>query len=146
MIDQAEYLKRYEDAMKSTQTKDRYKAGIAKVTTSPMAAAATTEAMDAYKRGVEESISSGRRADSLNSASFPDWKQNASGIGADRLQTGAVKGKQKLARKAAALIQGFNDAKAAAMAIPNDGTAAAISARVLAAVNAMKKAAGKPSV
>jgi hypothetical protein len=132
--------------MKSTQTKERYKSGVMKVTTSPMAQAATPESMDAYKRGIEESISSGRRADALNSASFADWKSNASGIGADRLQTGAMKGKQKLARKAAALCQGFADAQAAAAAIVNDGTGAAISARVLASVNAMKKAAGKPTV
>lgn len=146
MIDQAEFLKRYEEGMKSTQTKERYKSGIAKVTTSPMAQAASPENMEAYKRGVEESISSGRRADALNNASFADWKSNASGVGADRLQTGALKGKQKLARKAAALIQGFNDARSAAAAIVNDGTATAIASRVLAAVNAMKKAAGKPTV
>lgn len=145
-IDQAEFLDRYERGMKSTEAKERYKKGTAKVQTSPMAQAATPEAMEAYTRGVEESVTSGRRASALNDASFSDWKANTAGIGADRLQTGATKGKQKLARKAAALVAGYNDAEAQAAAIKDDGTWESKQARIKAAVNAMKRAAGKPTL
>jgi hypothetical protein len=140
MLTAAQMAQRYADAMASTQTKKRYQEGIAAVTSSPMAAAATDQAMRDYADKVAESISSGYRKRKLEESSFPDWKTNAGGVGADRLPGGALKGKKKVDRHFGQFASAYQQASDAAAA------ASGPLEKVRAAINALKAAAGKPPI
>ena len=137
-----EILKRYQEAMASTQTKERYKRGIERVTESPMAKAATPEAMALYLERVKESVDSGRREQSLMNAPLSRYKDNAMTTGAERLQTGAKKSEAKHRAVLAKWAPVYAEASAAANALPKGDLDAGM-ARCRAAAATMKRAAGK---
>lgn len=128
-------------AMGSPTTSQKYKDGINGFNGNPMALAATPEAMDAYLNGVQRSITSGKRAKSLNDASPATWKNNAINVGAARLASGATKSQQKYAQKIAPYAAVWPQMRAAARALPKGGFANA-AARAAAALQVLMQAAG----
>lgn len=73
----------------SGTARSKYVEGVNSVTESPMAKAATPEAMELYARRVQESVNSGKRAQKLLATPISRWKENAAKKGADRLASGA---------------------------------------------------------
>jgi hypothetical protein len=90
-------LERYQRAMRSAETQQRYKEGVQNCQVNPMALAATPQALEDYQRACVDSVASGRRAASLMGSSVAVWKQNCTTIGASNLGTGATKATPKLA-------------------------------------------------
>lgn len=127
--------------MGSPQTAQKYKDGINGFNGNPMALAATPEAMQAYLDGVQRSIASGKRANSLNQASAATWKNNAINVGAARLASGATKSQAKYAAKIAPYAAVWPQMRAAARALPKGGLANA-TARAAAALQVLMTAAG----
>jgi hypothetical protein len=121
----------------------RYKDGISNVTESPMAKAAQPDAMNRYLSGVQNSVSSGKRAAALQSADFNQWKQNALNVGAGRLGTGAQKAKSRFQNQMNKWAPVYQQASQAAQAIPHDGSMGSALARVQASMQVMMSAAGK---
>jgi hypothetical protein len=128
-------------AMGSPNTAQKYKDGINATTVNPMALAASPEAMDAYLAGVQRSIASGKRANSLNQADPAQWKANAINVGASRLASGAQKAQQKYLKKIAPFAAVWPQMRAAARALPKGGLANA-QARAAAALQVLMTAAG----
>lgn len=129
--------------MGAPNTAAKYKAGIAGVQDSPMARAASQEAMTKYINNVQASVTSGRRAAALNNASFSDWKNNAMNQGAMALSQGAQKAKNRFSAAMQKMAPAYAQASQAAAAIPHDGSMGSALARVQAAIQVMKQAAGK---
>lgn len=88
-------LQAWQQGMSNPQTATNYTNGINAVTESPMAAAATPAAMQAYVAGVQNSVNNGSRAAALNGVSISTWKNNATTVGAQRLASGAQKASPK---------------------------------------------------
>lgn len=131
-------------AMGSAQTRQNYVAGIQGYNGNPMQLAASDEAMQAYLAGVQRSIDTGKRVQSLNSASVADWKNNAVNFGANNLATGAKKAMTKYQRNIAPYAAVWPQMRAAARALPKGGIAAA-QARAGAALQVLMQAAGYTS-
>lgn len=127
--------------MGSPTTAQKYKDGINGFNGNPMALAATPEAMQAYLDGVQRSITSGKRANSLNQASAATWKNNAINVGAARLASGATKSQGKYATKITPYATVWPQMRAAARALPKGGFANA-AARAAAALQVLMSAAG----
>lgn len=127
--------------MASPQTQQNYKDGINAVTVNPMQLAASQESMDAYISGVQRSVTSGKRAKSLQSADVNQWKANAVNVGATRLASGAQKAQNKYATKIAPYAAVWPQMRAAARALPKGGLANA-QARAAAALTVIMNAAG----
>lgn len=96
----------------------RYIAGVNKVTESPMAKAATPQAMQKYLDNVQRSVQSGKRAAALNNSPLATWKANAVGEGANRLAGGARKGKSKVDAHFQKWAPIYSQASQAAEAVP----------------------------
>lgn len=126
-------------AMGNAQTRTNYVNGINSTTVNPMAMAATPEALDAYVNGCQNSVTSGKRANSLNQANVADWKNNATKFGANNLATGAQKSQSKYSRKIAPFAAVWPQMRAAARALPKGGAAAA-KARYGAALDVLMSA------
>jgi hypothetical protein len=82
--------------MASTTTQNKYKQGVAAVTESPMAKAATPEALNRYTQSVQNAVQSGKMARALNAVSLTTWQQAAAGRGAANLANGATKSRAKV--------------------------------------------------
>jgi hypothetical protein len=130
-------------AMQSPNTAAKYKAGIAATTVNPMQLAASPAAQAKYAANTAAAVSSGRMAAALNAVSMQTWQNNASGVGAMALTSGATKATGKVQAHFNKWAPIYAQAKQAAEAIPNDGSMAAALARVQAAITVMKQAAGK---
>ena len=142
MLTAQEISKRYQDSMSSASTKERYKQGVAKVTESPAAKAATPAAMALYLQRVQESVENGTRERALLNSPLAKYKNNAGGKGADRLQTGAKQAETEHLAILAKWAPVYEQAKEAAAALPKGDLDAGM-ARCRAAAEVMKKAAGK---
>ena len=129
-------------AMASPTTSAKYTQGVNAVTESPNAKAASPEAQAKYLRKVTDAVQSGRMAQKNSAVGVQKWKDAAS-KGAARLSTGATNGAQNHMDAATRMQPGWQAARDAANAIPNDGSEQAIAARVLASVREMKRAAGR---
>jgi len=129
--------------MRNPATISKYKAGIAAVTVSPTALAASSAAQQKYLSAVTQAVTSGRMAAKLNGVSLQQWQQQAQNIGANNLSMGAAKGLPKYTAFAQKWQPIWAQASQAAQAIPNDGSMQAALARVQAAITVMKQAAGK---
>lgn len=88
MLTAEQMVQRYQDSMARGDTKQKYIQGVQSVTESPMAKAATPEALELYRRRTEESVTSGRRAQRLLATPLSRYKDNAIAK-ADRLASGA---------------------------------------------------------
>lgn len=128
-------------AMQNPATAKKYQQGIQGFQGNPMALAATPQAMQAYLDGVQMSITSGKRAKSLNAASVATWQQNAVNVGAARLSSGATKAQPKYLAKIAPYAAVWPQMRAAARALPKGGLANA-QARAAAALAVIMQAAG----
>lgn len=114
--------------------------GVNGVTESPMAKAATPQAMADYVSGVQRSVDSGKRQASLMKGSADSWKQACATAGTGAMARGAAKGKAKyiawLNNGGAAAMA---NAKAAAAAITGPkGDMGTALAKVQAAMTAMQ--------
>lgn len=118
-----------------------YKDGINATTVNPMQLAAAPAAMDAYLAGVQNSVTSGRRAAALQAADPGMWKQNAITVGASRLASGAQKAQGKYSNKIQKIAALWPQMKAAAAALPKGGLANA-QARANAALQVLMQGAG----
>lgn len=96
----------------------KYIAGVNKVTESPMAKAASPQAMQKYLDNVNRSVTSGKRAAALNNSPLALWKANSVGEGANRLAGGARKGKAKMDAHFQKWAPIYSQASAAAEAVP----------------------------
>lgn len=133
----------WKNGMSNPATTQKYKDGINNTTVNPMALAASPAAQQRYANATALAVSSGRMANKLNSIDVNYWKTQSVNIGANQLSVGATKGLPKYSQFAQKFAPVFAQASQAAKAIPNDGSDAAISARVLAAIHVLKQAAGK---
>lgn len=131
-------------AMASPQASQKYTQGVQAVTVSPNQMAATPQAVAKYQQATAAAVASGRMAAANNAVPLDRWKQ-AAAQGASRLASGASNGKQKQLAAAQKMQVGWQAARDAADAIPSDGTLATAGAKVMAAMAAMKQAAGKPT-
>ena len=142
MVSQEEMVKRYEEGMKSAQAKRRYSDSMKNLRENPMLLAAEME--DEYLRKVTEASTSGYRKRRLMEADFEGMKVTASTVGAERLSSGATKAVPKYRRRLATNYAGYESARQEARAAKKAG--AAPMDRVKAAINALKRAAGKPEI
>jgi hypothetical protein len=131
--------------MADATTKQKFVQGVQGVTVSPNSLAAQPQAIQKYLNAVTDAANSGRLAAGNNRVDVNAWK-TATASGADRLASGAAaKANKQLA--AAQRMQGaWQSARDAAAAIPHDGTLASASAKVMAAMTAMRSAVGKSTM
>lgn len=117
----------------------KYTAGVNAVTESPMDKAASPQSRQKYAQSTQQAaVDGGRMETGLRRTTLDSWKRAAAGVGAANLVTGAQKGEPKLAAKAQQLVDAQRAAKDAA------ANATGIAGKVLASVNAMRAAFGKP--
>jgi hypothetical protein len=133
-------IQAWQAAMASPQTQSNYVAGINAVTSSPMAAAAQQSAK--YLAGIQQAVSSGKWQQALENASFPQWKQNATQTGAQRLASGATKALPKYTAFAQKYSPVWAQMRAASAAVQGSGMGAA-TAKWQAAMQVLMSAAGK---
>jgi hypothetical protein len=119
----------------------KYAAGTAAVTESPMAKAASPDAMARYVQNTAQAVASGKMQAKLNATSLGDW-QAACKAKAGNLGQGAQLKKAKY-QSAAQILQGAAQQVRDAVANMPKGGSANAAARSAAAVSIMKKAFGK---
>lgn len=129
-------------AMQSPMASQKYQQGVQAVTVSPNATAATPAAVQKYQSKTAEAVASGRLAAANNAVPLQRWQQAAI-AGAARLSSGAANGSQNQLNAATRMQSAWQAARDAAAAIPDDGTLASASAKVMAAMQAMRAGAGK---
>lgn len=134
----------WQQAMASPQTAQKYKDGINATTENPMALAAAPDAEARYLAGVTDASTSGRRAAKLNAVPVQRWKTNATTVGAQSIASGATKAKDKVQQHFQRFGPVYAQAKDAARAAKAQG--AGPLARVAAAINVMRQAAGKSPI
>lgn len=135
-------VQKYLRATTSGEARQRYIDGVAAVTESPMAKAASPEAMQLYESRVMESVRSGKRAKKLLEAPLSRWKDNATKKGAERLASGAQAAADKVRahfQKWAPIYQQVSDAVSS---MPKGGRANA-KARADKAIDMLMDAAGR---
>jgi hypothetical protein len=125
--------------MSSGAAQQKYKNGINATTVNPMAEAASDAAMTKYEQNVMASVTSGYRRNKLMAADPGQWKTNAI-AGAAGLGSGAQKKKAKFLRAMQTMAPAYQAASQAAHAVTG------IQAKVMAAINALRTAAGKPTL
>lgn len=139
--DAATINKNWVAAMGSSVTQNKYKDGINRYQGNPMAQAATQQSLDKYASKCQASVTSGKRAASLNAADPSLWRTNATTMGAAALGTGATKKSAKQLKRAQAWQPIYQQASNAAAAVPDDGGANL--GKVGAAIAVLQAAKGK---
>lgn len=132
----------YLTAMASGQTATNYKNGVAGVTESPMAKAATADATARYLSGVQQSVSNGKRAAALQAVSLQTWKDNATNKGATRLASGAQAAQSKVSAHFSKWMPIYQQVSDTVQAMPKGGMSNA-QARSAMAIQMLMQAAGK---
>jgi hypothetical protein len=115
----------------------KFKTKVQNLQVNPMALAATPEAEAKFLQSVTDSVTSGRRANALNSVDPAFWKSQTAGAGAQNWMTSVNKGKPKYSNKMAKWSGVYAQASAAA------ASATGVAAKVLASVNVLRAAAGR---
>ncbi len=131
----------YQQAMASGVTSQRYKEGVQAVNESPMAKAATPEATQRYLNGVNNSVSSGRRAQALLAVPLQRWKENATNKGSQRLASGAQAASDKVRQHFQKWMPIYNQVSETVKSMPKGGLANA-QARSAQAIQMLMQAAG----
>jgi len=134
--------KNWQLAMANPQTASKYKDGISSFQGNPMALAATPDAEQRFLTGVQLSVTSGKRSQILNAVPVERWRSNAINIGANLLGTGAQRAMSKVEAFFTRWAPIYQQASAAAHALPKGGLANAL-ARVQAAITVEMQAAGR---
>jgi hypothetical protein len=132
----------WQQAMSSDRTVQNYTAGINRLTESPTAAAASGPAMQRYLDNVQRSVTSGRRAAALQSVTLEQYKAQATGIGAQRLKSGAQKGQAKMARAMQKWQPIYQQMRDTAASMPKGGVNEAVE-RVRAVIQIAMQNAGR---
>lgn len=132
----------WRSAMQNPQTSQKYKDGINNFQGNPMALAATPDAEARYLNGVQQSVASGKRTQKLQSVPVDRWKTNSVNVGSMQLSTGATKAMDKVSAHFQKWGPVYQQASAAAHALPKGGKANAM-ARVSAVLDVLYQAAGK---
>jgi len=127
--------------MGSPNSVAKYKAGIMALTSSPTALAAQPDAINRYLSGIQESVSSGRRAAALNKVSLGEYQALAT-AGAANLGTGAQRKKAKWAAAMQPYGAVYASIQSQLAGMPKGGESAAV-ARAAVAIHALMAAAGK---
>lgn len=78
-----------------TQSPNKYKQKIERLTENPLEAAASPEASARYIAGIQHSEATGKRIAGLRRVPFSEWKRLAATKGASRLVSGATEAKGK---------------------------------------------------
>lgn len=133
--------KKWLDAMSGSQARTNYTEGINATTVNPMQLSADAEQL--YLDRVTDSVNSGRRRQKLMAVPMQTWKDNAVGKGAARLADGAKTAANKVVAHFQKWDPIYEQARAAAAAIPKDGTTATAMRKVEAAIAVLKAAAGR---
>ncbi len=127
--------------MGSASAQANYKAGVQAQTVSPTSLAATPDAEARYIAGIQNSVSSGRRAAKLQAVTLGQWQQAAMTKGAPRLGTGAAASLPKYQ----AAMQGYSAVYAQIQSqlagMPKGGLSNAV-ARAQVAITALMQHAG----
>jgi len=131
----------WQQGMQNPSTAQKYKQGIGNFQGNPMALAASPEATALYLSRIQMAVSSGKRANKLNAVPVERWRNNAMNIGANLLSSGANKAIDKVRTHFQKWAPIYQQASAAAHALPKGGEANAL-ARVQAAIHTMMVAAG----
>jgi len=126
--------------MQSAATQKKFKDGINAYQGNPMAEAATDSAMQRYQDGVALSITSGYRKTKLLAASPTDWKLTTTTIGAANLGAGALKKKKKYQAAMDKWAAEYHNASV------NAAAATGVQSKIMAAINTLRRAAGKPEL
>jgi hypothetical protein len=134
-------LKNWQDAMASPKTRDKYVAGTANPKQNPMQAAAAPDAMQRYRDGVDRSITSGKRANALNSTPLSSYVQGCATKGAQALATAGQRKIDNARKGFTRALPMLQAAQAAVQGMPKGGLANA-QARSNAALAALMNAAG----
>lgn len=133
---------RWAQRMGAADTVSKYKAGIAGLTVSPTASAATPQAMQRYQDGVTQSITSGKRAAALNAVSLTAFQAAATQKGAAHLGTGAQLSVGKYASGIQKYTGVWSQIQSQLAGMPRGGMANAM-ARAQVAIQALMSAAGR---
>lgn len=128
-------------AMTGGAARQNYVDGINSTTVNPMQLAADQEQL--YLAMVTESVNSGRRRAALMAVPMQTWKDNATGKGSVRLADGAKTAAPKMVAHFQKWQPVYDQASAAAAAIPKDGTTDTALRKVAAAIGVLKAAAGR---
>lgn len=115
MADAATIAQKWSDRMNASST--AYSAGIMRVQTSPMAAAANNVA--GYVAGVQAAANSGKWAAGLNRVTLQQWQSQATALGAMRLGPGATQAKPKFQAFMTSFLPFLATAQAQVKAMPN---------------------------
>lgn len=128
-------------AMTGSVARQNYVDGIQGCNVNPMALAADADQL--YLQQVTDAVNSGRRRTALMAAPPQRWKDNATGKGAQRLADGAKTASPKVVAHFNTWDPIYDQASAAAAAIPKDGTKATAIRKIEAAMDVMMAAAGR---
>lgn len=129
-------------AMSSPQASQKYQQGVAAVTVSPNQTAASAAAVQKYQTNTAAAANSGRLAAANMAVPLQRWQQAAT-AGAARLASGAANGSANQMAAATRMAPAWQAARDAAAAIPSDGTLSSASAKVMAAMQAMRQGSGR---
>lgn len=133
-------VQRYQQAMASGVTAQRYKDGIDAVTQNPMEKAAA--AAPYYLQRVQEAVSSGKYAEKLRQTPMARWKDGAKNKGAARLASGAAQAIDKVRAAAQKWAPIYNQVSETVQAM-NKGGLVNAQARSAKAIEMMMSAAGR---
>lgn len=139
-VNPAQAAARYQQAMSSGQTKQKYIEGINATTVNPMALAAEKE--DLYLQRIQEAVASGKRRRKLMEASPQVWKANSAGKGANRLADGAKAADAKMQAHFQKWAPIYDNISATVQAMPK-GTLQAAKDRSAKAIEMSMQAAGR---
>lgn len=126
--------------MQNAQTAQNYADGINGYTGNPMQAAA--DADDRYLASIQDAVQSGRRRQALLAVPVTTWKGNATGKGKQRLAEGARVAAPKVQAHFQKWTPIYQSIANQVASMPKGGKANSM-ARVAAAYDALKQAAGK---
>jgi hypothetical protein len=133
---------RWAQRMGAADTVAKYKAGIASLTVSPTATAASPQSMQRYLDGVNQAVTSGKRAAALNAVSLSAFQQAATVKGAAHLGTGAQMGQAKYASGLGKYPAVWSQIQSQLAGMPKGGLANAM-ARSQVSIQALMAAAGR---
>ena len=129
-------------AMSNPSTAANYVEGINSCQVNPMALAASPQAQQLYAQNTAAAVASGKMANALNAVPVSAWKDGAVKVGAQRFSSGAQKAQAKVTKFFTTWAPIYQQASAAAAALPKGGLANAM-ARVQASISVMMQAAGR---
>lgn len=140
MLSAEQIVQKWQRNATSGNARQAYVDGTQSITVSPMEQAAAADQL--FLDRVTQSVTSGRRAAKLRATPLQVYKDGCRAK-ADRFSSGITAAQQKYAAAMTKWAGVYQQASQAAAAIRNDGSTASQLAKVEAAINVMKAAAGR---